>query len=240
MALVDSVAEFVARVLALQLGDFAVKLAERGIDTYATLAFAINFTPRGDDAVFVNKLAILVLGSEDHLKEPAWRRLFVEAYTLTSANLARKAKLPTAERESRRKRLQDPLPGLKLEDQLDPSHRLIDAAHEMADKNVVLFIDSTTTEKVWKTDSAGYLKEFEERSRGPASVTDALQRRASAMDMGDLVPFETGDLWVQVLIAALQKDPLPASQRSQCSNCGWQTKSCGLKQKAVKELMFDP
>ena len=56
-ALVDGAAECVARVLALQFG-FTVKLAERGIDTYATLAFAINFTSGGDDAVIVNTLAI--------------------------------------------------------------------------------------------------------------------------------------------------------------------------------------
>ena len=70
-------------VLASQLGDFTVKLAERGIDTCATLAFTINIILEGDGAVFVNKLAILVLGSEDHVKEPALRRLFAEAYTLT-------------------------------------------------------------------------------------------------------------------------------------------------------------
>ena len=35
----------------------------------------------------------------------------------------------------------------------------------------------------------------------------ALQRRAIAVDMGDFVLFETGDLWVQVLIAA--KGTLP-------------------------------
>ena len=78
----------------------------------------------------------------------------------------------------------------------------------------------TTTENVEKTDSAGYMKEFEERSHGPASVTDALrlmqalQRCAITMDMED-VPFETGDLWVQMVIAALRKEPLQASQRPQ-------------------------
>ena len=207
--------------MALQLGDFTVKLAERVIETFATLAFAINLTAGGDDAVFVNKLGIPLLGSEDHVKEPALRRLFVEAYTLTSADLGRKVdwkdhdaplKLPTAEWESRRKRLQDRLPGLKLVDQLDPSHRLIDAAHEMADKKLSCLLIGPSAPRqrrnsgvqqrriCGKTDSAGYLKEFEERSHGPASVTDALrlmqalQRRAVATDMGDLVPFETGDL----------------------------------------------
>ena len=91
--------------------------------------------------------------------------------------------------------------------------------HEIANKIAVLFIErskfTTLLHKLngttVKKDRVAYMKEVEGRVQGPAKATEALRlmqtlRRCEiAMDFGDLVSFETLDLWVQVLIATLQK-----------------------------------
>ena len=120
MALVDSIAGFAVRVVQLKLTEHQGRMTAAGVTTFAELAFFSGFLPGGTEDVFNTSLALPLLGAADHVQRPALRRLFIEAYTLSSADLQRRveprnelaaAPMPPAEREARLKNLLARLPG---------------------------------------------------------------------------------------------------------------------------------
>ena len=153
MAHVDSL----DRVKELGLGDSYEELKRFGYATFGRLAFASTFAPGvSDGALLENDLVIKVLGASSHPDACVLRRLFYEAHTLVAMDLRRTVdsrdddqprKLPTSEREARRKTLQAKIPGVTLEGELDPSNRLQDLAHDMFDQNVLRHIDWRTAPK---------------------------------------------------------------------------------------------
>ena len=240
MALLDSKTEFTTRVMQLGLGDYMEKFKAAGATTFAELAFLTDYVPGGDAAVFARELVNPILGEEGAAapKKAPLRRLFTEAYTLAAADLKRlteppagedgtsTARLPAAERESRRLAIQERVRFPLLGDH-DPSFHLLDLVHGMYEDNCLRPVDwsQLTTrnqelagvriDKTFKADENGYMKERKEVSLQPANVsTDhllrcALRRRALAFDMALLADFDTLESWTELMFRSMQDEAPP-------------------------------
>jgi hypothetical protein len=211
-----------------------------GVATFAELAFFFGFLPGSTEEVFNNSLALPLLGAIDHVQRPALRRLFTEAYTLSSADLQRRvepcnelaaAQMPPAEREARLKALLARLPGLKLSAVFEPSHRAMDLAHEMYEINAVKHVDFSmcTTrraelegakiDKCWKVDASGYLRERQELTLANVEMKDllafrqALTRRSIMLDVADITSFEAHEDWADLWLECVQAEQIPGFNR---------------------------
>lgn len=233
----DSAAEFKARLVTFKLDAFADRFREAGIETFGDMAFMSAYTPgTSDENMFCEDIVKPLLGDADHPMKGRLRRLFTEAYALAAADVQRRAdsrpddvpaKLPTAEREARRLRLVNRLPGLKLDGETDPSFRLMDACHDLFDANVVRYIDwadcttraqeleGTRIDKSFRADSGGFIKLSREAMHGKAVVQDllafrqAMVRRSAAFDISGVCTFEVMELWADVLLSAMQSPQIP-------------------------------
>ncbi len=92
MVSIDSVAVFEERLVALGLASIKDAFTSAGWSTLAGFAFSSNFIPgqTADDRVFVDKVVLKLVSSEEDAKVPAIRRLFFEAYTMAAADLKRR------------------------------------------------------------------------------------------------------------------------------------------------------
>ena len=238
----DSKAVFQARVEALGLGGVYNTMIGKGMSTYGEFAFAANFVPgAGDDTRFINEVVIPVLGSADDPRKTAIRRLFYESYTLMATDMQRRAtmpeddskpkKLPAVERAARFDRLKALLPGLRFEEDLEPSHNLIDkfsSMKEIGELRHIPWNELTRRDKevrgdrkedCWTTDSKGYLKHGEKAVEGPADLgsdlrmKSALQRRGVAMHVADLLSFTAHEELVMWYLREYTRDPPPRFER---------------------------
>ena len=241
--ILDSAAEFQARVNELGFGDFLDKMKELNIKSFAELATSTDWAPgSGNSEVFLNDVVVPVLGDKNHIQKNTLRRLFLESYTLFAGDLKARTeqrgedvpmKLPNVERESRFSALQARLPGTTLTGELEPSTRLVDLAHSMFEDNVVRYLDwqvltkrsdeilgKAKEERTWKPNAQGQIVEKTEHKDDPANVsTDyllhcALRRRSLAMDLANLMSFETHELWVGTLMDVITQDPPPGYERA--------------------------
>ncbi len=235
---IDSRAVFMERIVAIGLSDFMARFNELGWTTYAEFAFATTHAPgQGDDEKFRAEVVVPLLGDASHLRVPAVRRLFFEAYTLAGADLKRRAegtaddaprKVPNEERFERRSALAARLPNLKLEGELDVSNRLIDTCVELYEENVLRYVaweectklemelQGKKKDNVWVPDSSGTIREKRVEVGAPNAdlssdlrLRFALTRRGLALDMGDVLAFEIHEKLVDALIAAYMKEPPP-------------------------------
>ena len=79
-AILDSAAEFRARLVSFKLDEFAAAFTAAGVEAFADLAFLSPHTPNStDDALFIADIVKPILGAEDHPKKGRLRRLFTEA-----------------------------------------------------------------------------------------------------------------------------------------------------------------
>ena len=146
MSLIDSSAEFESRCRDV-CGDTTLleRLKAAGIGSFPSLAFACG-TPQTpptelEFASFAERVngAGVPLGTSAQL-----RRLHFEAITLVVAHLKQQAiadpaeavkKLPLAEKQARIEDQKLRLKGVLLEDEMQPSHSLIDACAHMIEQN---------------------------------------------------------------------------------------------------------
>ena len=139
-ATVDSKATFKARVVEFGLGDLYEKMVDRGLVTYAAMAFSCACTPgSGDEKPFIDQVVTPLVG-ENVARRPALRRLFFESFTLVTAELKNKVertddnkphKMTLAERNARRDNISPKLSGLDLDGVHDPARFTIDLAFAM-------------------------------------------------------------------------------------------------------------
>ena len=238
----DSPAAFNNRVGELGLDTHVARFITAGWLTLADLAFASSFVPGGDENAFVADIVVVGLGSATHADKAKLRRLFFEAYTLAAADLRRRMeansddlprKIPGVEREERRKRLADRLVGFELKDELDCSHKLIDKCIVMAEENVLSYISIEVCTKramelmghnkdpMWTQvpDAAGVMRIRPVGDDEYANLDSqfalgfAFQRRSLALEMGDLVTYESMEKLSKALIAAIMKKPLPGYRK---------------------------
>ena len=115
------------------------------VNTLAISAFSSSYVPgNSDETPFVTAMTTAI-GVEPNLGQLAsLRRLFHEAYSLTAAELKHSVervedmpvkKLAQPERADRLRRQQSKLKGIRIEDKLEPSERLVDLAVSLYEEN---------------------------------------------------------------------------------------------------------
>jgi hypothetical protein len=232
MASLDSKASFRVRAVELGVSDAELAvLAANDWNTFSSFAFSCNYSPgQANDAELLAMAAIVcavVPAPPNRL--PIIRRLFFESWTLNAADLKRKIehvedsdkprKMATPERHERYLALAQRLtPGLRLVNELEPSHMLVDTCVQMHEDNFCKYIPLHTCTKreaereginvdlMWKPDASGSVKQVSQSSHGQATLsTDllmkyALQRRALSLEMAHLMTFEVMEAWTEILL----------------------------------------
>ena len=233
----DSAATFDERVNELGLGAHLAHFNSVGWYTYANLAHDTDYAPNGDIALFNEQVVKKGLGAIDHALRGTPRRLFFEAYTFASADLKRKLEtgpddppriIPSAEKLARRKQCAAKLPGLSLKGELDISDALLERAISMYDSNSLsyLSLDMCTKkenallgvkkDRRWEHIPNAYgkleLRRVDDDARlnvdSQFAFIFALQRRALALQMGDVMDFSLCEQMRAKLIDTLMK-PAP-------------------------------
>ena len=135
---VDSQAVFLGRIRDLGLDPWENSITGQFASTLGDFAHSVAFTPgAADERVLVTDLFIPVFGGDGlHVKRAALRRLFFEAYAMSSADLARRTlhhdeeekpfKMPPQERTYRKERLQRSVSGVSFIGQLEASNGIMD------------------------------------------------------------------------------------------------------------------
>jgi len=238
---VDSVPVFEDRVRAPGLEAHLERFRALGWTTLASLGFASDYVPgQSDAAVFTSDIVVPVLREADHVDRFRLRRLYVEAFSLAASEIRRRCetgeddtprRLPLLEREDRRRRLAERLVGVRVEGDLEPSHALQDLAYALYDGNVVKYVpweactkraaelQGAKTDKTWRVDSNGFLKESVVSDVPCADIKSdllllcALRRRALAFDMADVASYETMEEVTSALLAEYLSTPPPGYAR---------------------------
>ena len=235
---VDSIPVFEERVRSLGLEEHLGRFRELGWTTLGNLAFSSDYVPgQSEGSVFTKDLVVPALKEEEHPDRFKLRRLFVEAFSLAASDLRRRCefaegdeprRLPVLEREARRNRVASRLTGLNLVGELEPSFRLQDLAFEIFDSNGVRYVpwesctsrdvelaEGAKTDRAWKADSSGFLKQTavsdasKADTRSDYKLLCALRRRAVAFEMSDVASFDSLEVLTNVLLAELHRVPPP-------------------------------
>ncbi|CAE7390763.1 unnamed protein product, partial [Symbiodinium pilosum] len=239
MSLVDSEASFKSRCIAVGGNeDLWNSLKRHNIKTFADLSFACGTpqAPPSDDAFRLFSEDIFgagpTLGQTSKL-----RRLHFEAGAVIVAHLRQQVtgdsaeapkRLPMAEKEARYLDIKTRLPGLVLEDELLPSHELVDAVAHMVEANhLTWFAPSRCTKREQELrigvkqkdrvlsvlDNAVTLTTLPDKltadHSSPLHLQWCLQRRGLALDMCRVLSWRTHEKWLAFLLQALTREVPP-------------------------------
>ena len=236
----DSESAFKERAAAIGVPTAGIaKLQTKGVATFGAFAFLSSFQPGGvDETPFVRALASTLDVREADIATAelvAYRRLYYESHTLAlgdlRARMERKEddtprRLPMAERAERLASVKTELPGLTIDAQLEPAHRLVDNAIQQAEDNTLRFIPlkeclSRESEKMHQKHEStidfmpdGTMKlskkqkEIHTDVSGDLKVRVAMQRRALAYHMAGICSFNVLDEIATRMFELLTKEPL--------------------------------
>ena len=239
---IDSKAYFVARLKALGLDDLTQDFERLGWTSMGSFAFSANYVPgRADEGPFIDEVVRPLFQEDNPPRKAMVRRLFFEAYSLSAADMNRKAlqpddddkpkKMPLAERAERFKHLEEKLVGLSLRGPLEPSNTMVDKFAAMEDTGAISYLkweEYTTREKelegkkkeeLFKEDAEGRLQRTFREKEYPIQVGDelamkyALQRRGLAMNMAKLINFQVHDTLVNFYLEELARVALPGYEK---------------------------
>ena len=242
MGTVDSEALFDSRMTVFKLSaQEQADVRAHGWTTHAGFAFSSSYTPNQiDDAPFVNAVLIPVLGAENHPSAHKLRRLLFESFTMAVQDLrvsmdrtsdSTPRRIPQPERAARFAKLQAKLVGLKLEDLLEPSHRLTDLAMQIHEDDAVRYVqwsectsrnqevqgekkDKEVETKTWRPDSSGIVRESQAQSFQQADVASdykfrqALARRGLAFVIANIMDYDVHEQLADHLTSAFVREPL--------------------------------
>ena len=240
MANLDSQAVFEAR--SLELGVTPTELTvirDKNWAAYGKFAFSCHFAPGNADEMPFIKMVAEVTGSgannppEDRL--PIFRRLFWEAYTMAAAEMRARVeqrdsdlprKLAAPERATRHEDQQLRILSIKMEDEFEPSHALIDAVVQLSEDNQLKYVSwqqctkrlqelsGIKVDPYWKPDANGVVKQIHVPDEIRADVSEnlllrnALTRRSLAFDQCRLIDFQKMEDWHNIMLAALLQQPI--------------------------------
>ena len=235
----DSAAEFAQRIVDLGLGDFSSKFKDMGANSMGMFAFATTFNPAApSDDAFNTDIVVPILGSSSHSKKLALRRLFIKSYTMATAELQRRCDpratdtpraLPATERELRRKRLVDWIPGHDFSGTNDPSTQPVILAFSCVDTTAMRSIrweectsrqmesSNISVVKQWANDAGGKFKNVV--GEAIDELIDTMARRSAALDMAGLCEYEASDAWTKTMIRKLREPTLPGYARVSLEQC---------------------
>lgn len=241
MSSTDSSAVFFSRCKAVGLEDGEIdSMKTAGFTTYANFAFSSSFQPGAvDETPFVEGVLNKVLGTADHAKAPALRRLFYESYTLVAAELKKRVDrtdddkpkvMPLQERASRWLTLKSRLKGVTFTEETEPSFQLIDLFAQQVDDGQIRYIEwSSCTKRAQEVDGAkkvSDLKVLAPDANGMVRLNNAvtpttislssdlkwrmaLTRRGLAAEMARWCKFETHESLVELLQSAWLEPAIP-------------------------------
>ncbi len=228
--LLDSEAQFEARALETGLAQAVV----------SRLAFAVGQPGQAIVPNDVDTFLQTSLGRPATLAESAGvRRLAFEAQTFLVASLRQVVeqrddgipkKIGAAERETRMRTLRNELTGLDIQDELEPSHALLERACQINETNNLKYIEpSVCTSRNMEVQGGVKAKElaFEggalvvrERDNKLQVPTDtemklsnAFVRRGVAFKFARLMNYEQHSRWIAFLFSATQRDLPPGYNR---------------------------
>jgi hypothetical protein len=242
----DSKAVFADRVRVLGLGAYQAKFEEKGWDTIANFAFASLYVPGVSAAQLLMDEVVTPMLGEDMSREVAakvspLRRLFFECFTLSAADLKYRLergddeaprKIPTVERDERKKALKQRLVGIKLDRDMEPSNYIIDVCVQMVVDNEVSYprwemvtrkvdeLGGVKRHKEWKPDPSGMVRETN-KAVAPTFQIGAgdrdlglkldylLRRRGMAFEIGGVMTYETHEEVRTTLLEAYMEPPPP-------------------------------
>jgi hypothetical protein len=238
---VDSVAVFSERIMELELSNHVDRFVSAGWYTFAKLAHGSHAGQSGDEDAFKADILTRGLGDPNHKDAPSLRRLYYEAFYMSSQDLRLRLDAPDStprpmsapERRERFAKLEKRLTGLNLRGPLEPSNALIDRCAEMFTQNAVFHLplelctkremevhqvkkDPFFATSVSPTGAMVLSKLRDELVSVPDcqyEMSFAFQRRAIALDIADVMKFETHELLHQRLVRSLMKEPLQGFAR---------------------------
>ena len=241
----ESTAHFDSVLRQRGLMEFKNEFTAIGATTLANLAFATSYQPgSADDDAFVRQLVIPVLGSEDHTLKPALKRIWFEAFHTVAVDAQRRASLnddvatrprplPAAERNARLLAFKAIVePGIRVENELEPSHGLQDKFVAMAESGLVRRVpwkeyttresevDGVETLDYFKLDDNGFMRLFSRPNESPADISsemltkNALQRRGVALHMASLMSWAIHERLINTFFRAFYEKPLPGYART--------------------------
>jgi hypothetical protein len=241
MAMMESKACFTLRLAQLGIPELATPLANRRIATLSELAYCCAYVPgQADETPFLEGLVKAVGVDVADARVGALRRLFYEAFALAAVELKAKGertsedaprRLPNAERAARFESLQTRLVGIRLTEELEPSHQLVDTVAQIVEDGHLRYVawDACTKrsaevqgirkDRIWRPDAQGVIRETRPDVGVPADISSdmllhfALQRRSAAFEMGGLCTWEVHEEYRAELLAEYTRPPPPGYTR---------------------------
>ena len=212
-------------------------LAAQNISSFSELAFSCGTPNRPPSDEEFKALADSVLGGGASAGQTGLlRRLHFEAATLVLSHLKTAVtsetsegikKLPFAEKQARYARVKASISGFLIQGETEPSHALVDKCQAMFDTNSVMWLAPSVCTKreleiqaapkdnqqVLKIESQTLKVSTEGADLGEADHSSeiklqwCLQRRSVALEMCELVSWQTSQKWLSTMFAVYASDP---------------------------------
>ena len=233
----DSTASFKERALRLGLPEAAInRLVDSKLATSGQFAFISSFQPgSADEKPLVEAITKILTEAPSATELASWRRLYFECHTAAMTDLRTRLerkddeaprKLLMPERVERLERAKKTLTGITIDSQLEPAHRLVDAAVQQAEDATVRYIplkDCLSRESELmhsKSEPAieflpdGTMKlgkkqqEIHAETSGDLRAKMAMQRRALAYHIAGICNYQALDALVQRMFSLMTKEPV--------------------------------
>ena len=213
------------------------QLAAQNISSFSELAFECGTPNRPPSDEEFKALADSVLGGGASAGQTGLlRRLHFEAATLVLSQLKTAVtsetsegikKLPFAEKQARYARVKASVSGFLIQGETEPSHALVDKCQAMYDTNSVMWLAPSVCTKreleiqaapkdnqqVLKIESQTLKVSTEGAQIGDADHSSEIklqwcwQRRSVALEMCELLSWQTSQKWLSTMFAVYASDP---------------------------------
>ena len=241
-AFVDSVSVFKSRAekYGMSPATLIALQANKDVDTLGKVTFCSSYKlGQTDDAPLMLVLREALAADLSPGDANAWRRLHFEASTMMMAELKQSLerhedtpakKIPQPERAARYNQQVARLRGMRLVDEYECSHALVDAVYQQLEEDSLKYLAPdqcskrnqelcVVGKKAGITQDVGGLLRAMTQDLAPVAdtstemrVRSALTRRSLAYDQCGLFRFETLEVWVDFLFAQMMRSPPPGFQ----------------------------
>lgn len=239
--LLDSEAQFKSRASEIGLSEDNVdSIRQYGVKTLSQLAFAVGQPGQPVSAADIDGFLRGALQRAPTITEAAAvRRLAFESQTILVASLrqlveqkddGQPRKIGAAERETRMADIKRSLGGIRIVDECEPSHNLLDRCCQIHETNSIKYIEPATctsrsvevqggvkTKELAFEAGALVMRDKEDKTQVPTTTEMqlhyALLRRGIGFQFARLMTFEQHSIWTSYLFSALQRDPPPGYSR---------------------------
>ena len=241
-AFVDSASVFRSRAekYGMTAGTLDSLRDNKDVDTLGKVTFCSSYKlGQNDDAALMLVLKEAISAEPTPGDANAWRRLHFEASTMMMAELKQSLerhedtpakKIPQPERAARYNKQVARLQGMRLVDEYECSHTLVDSVYQQLEEDCLKYLSPEQCSKRNQElcvsskraglvqDVSGLLRAMTQDIAPVADVStemrvrSAFTRRSLAYDQVGLFRFETLEVWVDFLFAQVMRSPPPGFQ----------------------------